>query len=56
VEGAANRAVTRVLAGDLGIAADRVRIVVGATARRKVVEIDGLTAADVRGRYPGLAL
>lgn len=38
-EGRANRAIERVLAGHLGIAPSRVRIVAGFTAKEKIVEI-----------------
>ncbi len=48
VEGAANEAVVEVLAEALGVARRAVRIVTGASARSKVVEVDGVTAAQVR--------
>lgn len=37
--GNANRAIERAIAGYLGIAASRVRIVAGQTARKKTVEV-----------------
>jgi uncharacterized protein (TIGR00251 family) len=42
VEGAANEAVVALLAGALGIAKARVRIVGGASGRLKTVEVDGI--------------
>lgn len=45
--GRANAALVELLAGALGIPRARVRVVGGATARRKVVEIDGLDAESV---------
>ena len=47
VDGAANEALVKLLAGSLGVPRRSVRVVSGATARRKVVDIDGITAADV---------
>jgi uncharacterized protein YggU (UPF0235/DUF167 family) len=40
VDGAANEAVVRVLAGHFGVAKSRVEIVRGHTSRVKVVEVD----------------
>ena len=48
--GKANAAIEAVLAEALGLPADRVRIVAGETSRRKIVEIAGLTEAEVRHR------
>jgi len=48
--GKANAAVERVLAEALGIAAESVRIVAGATSARKTVEIEGLSESDIRQR------
>ena len=45
--GRANAALVELLAEALGIPRARVRVVGGATARRKVVEIDGLDAGSV---------
>lgn len=47
VEGEANRALTEFIAGKLGIPKSRVRVVAGAASRRKIVEMDGVTALDV---------
>jgi len=46
VDGAANDELVRFLAERFGVARRAVRIVAGATARRKVVEIDGVAADD----------
>jgi uncharacterized protein len=54
VDGAANAALERVLADALGIAKGRIRLVAGATNRRKVIEIEGLEPASARARWPGL--
>jgi uncharacterized protein len=54
VEGAANTALIRVLADELGIARSDVRIVAGATSRRKLVVVDGISAEAVVARWPGL--
>jgi hypothetical protein len=54
VEGAANNALVRLLAGELGIAKRDVRIVAGATSRRKLVVVDGLGPDAVIARWPGL--
>ena len=48
--GKANEAVIRLLAGALGLPRDRLRIVRGQTARRKVIAIEGLDEAEARAR------
>lgn len=45
--GKANAAVLEVLAGALGITARQLRIIAGASAARKIVEVTGLAEADV---------
>lgn len=47
VDGAANEALVELLADLLHVAKRDVRIVAGATSRRKVVEVDGVTAERV---------
>lgn len=47
VDGAANAALVEFIADRLDVAKSRVRIVNGQTGRRKVVEIDGMTAEQV---------
>jgi hypothetical protein len=41
VDGAANEAVVRSVAAAFGVAPRAVRVVAGASARRKVLEVDG---------------
>lgn len=55
-EGQANAALCRLLAAELGVARGAVRIVGGATARRKVVEVDGLLPAELLARWPDLTV
>jgi len=50
VDGAANDELVALLAEWLGVARRDVRIVIGETARSKVVEVDGVTADAVRRR------
>ena len=47
VEGAANAELVSFIAGKLGIAKSRVRVVAGLASRRKVVRIEGLAVAAV---------
>lgn len=50
VDGKANEALIRFLAKMLGLHASALRLVAGATARRKVVEITGLALEEARRR------
>ena len=54
VEGAANTALVRLLADELGLAVRDVRIVAGAKSRQKLVMADGVSAAEIVARWPGL--
>ena len=54
VEGAANTALVRLLADELGLAIRDVRIVAGAKGRQKLVMIDGLDPDLIVARWPGL--
>jgi uncharacterized protein len=54
VDGAANEALRRVLSEHFDVPRARVRIISGETHRRKVVELSGLTAADVIARLEAL--
>lgn len=47
VEGAANKALVKLLAGTFGIPVRAVTIVSGASSRTKVVELDGVTEERV---------
>lgn len=49
VDGAANSALIEFVAEQLGIAKSRVRITAGLTSRRKTVEVDGVSAAELAG-------
>ena len=54
VEGAANGALLALLADELHVARRKVRIVAGATGRRKLVVVDGVEPETVVARWPGL--
>jgi uncharacterized protein YggU (UPF0235/DUF167 family) len=54
VEGAANHALLRLLANELGVARRDVRLVAGAGGRTKVVVVDGVPPEIVLERWPGL--
>ncbi len=53
-DGAANRALLRLLADELGVPRGFVRLASGESSRVKVVEVDGLDRAAVARRWPGL--
>ena len=50
VEGAANEALLRLIAGRLGVVRSAVRLAAGATARSLVVAVDGITPEAARAR------
>jgi uncharacterized protein (TIGR00251 family) len=50
VENAANRALIDFVAQNLGIAKRSVRVIAGGASRRKVLEIDGVTAGEIAAR------
>ena len=54
VEGAANNALVRLLAEELGVTRRDVRIVAGATGRQKLVVVDGVDPDAIVARWPGL--
>ncbi len=54
VEGAANTALVRLLADELGLAGRDVRIVAGARSRQKLVVVEGIAADAIVARWPGL--
>jgi uncharacterized protein len=54
VDGAANAAMIRLVAAAIGVPRTRVALVVGAASRRKVIEVEGVDAASLRARWPGL--
>ena len=49
-DGLANRAVTNLLAGALGVAASRIALVRGAASRDKLFRVERLSLGDVRAR------
>ena len=51
--GKANVAVQAVLADALGVSRESIRLVAGLKSSRKVVEVEGLAAAEVHHRLPG---
>jgi uncharacterized protein YggU (UPF0235/DUF167 family) len=54
IEGAANQALLRLLADELGIARRSVRLVAGAAGRQKLVVVEGVSGEDLLARWPGL--
>ncbi|TAL05334.1 MAG: DUF167 domain-containing protein [Chloroflexota bacterium] len=54
VEGAANTALVRLVADELGVARRDVRIVAGAKTRQKLVMVEGIAAESIVARWPGL--
>lgn len=54
VEDAANIALIRIIAAELGIGRHDVRIVAGAKSRQKLVVVDGMDPERVVARWPGL--
>lgn len=56
VEGAANRALIRLLAEELGVPPAALRVVLGEHGRRKGVVADGVPAEVVTARWPGLSV
>ncbi len=56
VEGAANNALIRLIAEELGVAKRDVRIVAGAGSRQKLIVVDGTDPETVATHWPGLKL
>lgn len=56
VGGAANGALIRLIARELGVSRTSVRLVAGAAGRQKLVAVDGLAPGDVLARWPDLRL
>lgn len=52
IENAANRALVEFIADLFGVAKGCVRVVRGGASRRKILEIDGVTAEQVRAAWP----
>jgi uncharacterized protein YggU (UPF0235/DUF167 family) len=53
-DGAANAVLLRLIASELDVPRSSVRLLAGATARHKLVAIDGETADRIVARWPGL--
>lgn len=56
VGGAANTALIRLLADELGVARSVVRLVAGATGRHKLVVVEGVSPEEIAARWPGIKL
>ena len=54
VAGAANQALVRLIADELGVARRDVRHVAGAAGRQKLIVVDGVDPEVVVARWPGL--
>jgi uncharacterized protein len=54
VAGAANQALLRLIADELGIARRDVRLVAGAAGRQKLVVVEGVESETIVARWPGL--
>jgi uncharacterized protein len=54
VDSAANQALLRLVADELGVPRRDVHLVAGAAGRTKVVTVDGVEPASVAERWPGL--
>jgi uncharacterized protein YggU (UPF0235/DUF167 family) len=54
IEGAANQALLRLLADEIGVARRSVRLVAGAAGRRKIVVVEGVSAEEILSRWPDL--
>ena len=54
VAGAANQALLKLLADELGIGRTSVRLVAGAAGRQKLVVVEGVDQDEVVARWPGL--
>jgi len=56
VDGAANAALIRLLAEELDVPRSDIQLVTGATARRKIVAVDGVDRKALLARWPDLAV
>ncbi len=54
VDGAANRALLRLIAEELDVPRGAVRLAAGEGSRTKMVEVDGVDPVVVAARWPGL--
>lgn len=56
IDGAANDALLRLLATELGVPRGAVRLLAGATGRHKLVAVEGVGEARILARWPDLAV
>ena len=56
VEGAANQALVRLIASELGIPKGAVHLIAGASGRTKLLMIEGVAPETIEARWPGLRL
>jgi hypothetical protein len=56
VDDAANRALLELIADELRTSRSNIRIVAGASARRKTLVVEGVARAAILARWPGLGL
>ena len=54
IQGAANQALLRVIADELGVARRSVRLVAGAAGRQKLVVVEGVAREQLLSRWPDL--
>jgi uncharacterized protein len=54
VAGAANQALIRLLADELGVGQRSVRLVAGAAGRQKLIVVEGVEQEAIVARWPGL--
>ncbi len=54
-DGAANKAVVKLVAAVAGLPKSAVSVVTGASSRHKQLRLEGTSAADVVSRWPGLS-
>ena len=55
-DGAANAAVTRLVAKAAGLPRSAVSVASGATSRHKQLRLEGTSVAEVRARWPGVGV
>lgn len=54
VSGAANTALLRLLADELGVSRGSVRLIAGSTGRHKLIMVDGVAPQQVALLWPGI--
>jgi uncharacterized protein YggU (UPF0235/DUF167 family) len=54
VGGAANAALVKLIAEELDVARNSVRLVAGAAGRQKLIVVEGLSPETITARWPGL--